>query len=326
MIPHRLLTLAMAAGVSLMMGPLQAADTWPPDQVNIVVPYPPGSEPDTLARDVGNALSQRTGSTFVVENRPGANAMIGTGYVARGPADGSVLLMVDRLSLVTNPLLYDNVPYEWQEDLKPVTDFAAVNLYVAVNSELPIENYEDLIEYARVHPGELNVGTGGNGHVTHIGMEMLARAEGVEFSYIPYKGISPAMVDTVGGQIDAVMAGGLMMATHRANGGIRVLVVGADEREAFMDDVPTLAEAGGQPGTIPSTYFSLFAPASVPDEVIATMHDEIAEVLANPKLRSNYEARGLIVAPNDPQSMMATMLSDQENYSRLIEEAGITVN
>ncbi len=325
MTPRHILGTALLASCTLT--PLYAADTtWPPDQVNIVVPYPPGSEPDTLARDVGNALAQRTGSTFVVENRPGANAMIGTGYVARGPDDGSVLLMVDRLSLVTNPLLYDNVPYDWQEALKPVSDFAAVNLYVAVNRDLPVENYQEFIEYARTNPGVVNVGTGGNGHVTHIGMEMLARAEGVEFSYIPYKGISPAMVDTVGGQVDAVMAGGLMMATHRANGGIKVLTVGADEREAFMDDIPTLAEAGGQPGTIPSTYFSLFAPAGVPDATIAAMHDEIAEVLGNPELRSNYEARGLVVAANEPEAMLATMLEDEKRYAELIEAAGITVN
>lgn len=314
----------LAAALPLSAALAQAA-TWPSAQVTIVVPYPPGSEPDALARDISQALTQKTGKTIVVENRPGANAMVGTAAVARGPADGSMLLLVDRLSLVTNPLLYDKVAYDWKQDLKPVTDLAEVQLYVAVNSKFPAANLREFIDYARANPGKINVGTGGNGHVTHIGMEMLARAEGVTWNYIPYKGIVPAAIDTVGGQVDAFMAGGLVMAPHRASGGIKVLAVGAKTRNDFMADVPTLEQAGGKAGTIPATYFSLFAPATVPDPVIAQIRDHVADALTQDKLRNTYEARGLVIGASQPADMRAAMQHDETRYRDLIKAAGITV-
>lgn len=303
----------------------QAAD-WPPAQVSIVVPYPPGSEPDALARDISHTLSQKTGKTIVVDNRPGANAIIGASHVARGPDDGSSLLMIDRLALVTNPMLYGNVPYDWKTAFKPITDIAEVQLYVAVNSKFPADDYRGFIEYARANPGKVNVATGGNGHVNHIGMEMLARSEGVEFTYVPYKGTVPAMIDTLSGQADATMAGGMVMATNRANGGIKVLTTGGSIRHDLLADVPTLEQAGGKPGSIPTTFFSLLAPAGVADDTVQQIRDMVVEVIQEERLRNAYESRGLVIAGTQPADMRAAMEKDEGRYREVIEAAGIQVN
>lgn len=302
------------------------ADTWPPEQVSIIVPYPPGSEPDALARDISHALTQKTGKTFVVENRPGANAIVGSSYVARDPGNGATLLMIDRLALVTNPLLYSNVPFDWKTAFKPITDIAEVQLYVAVNNKFPADDYKGFIEYARANPGRVDVATGGNGHVTHIGMEMLARSEGVEFNYVPYKGITPAMMDTLGGQADAIMAGGLVMATNRANGGIKILATGGNIRHDLLADVPTLEQAGGKPGSIPTTFFSLLAPSGVPDDTVQKIRDMVVEVIQEDKLRNAYESRGLVIAGTQPADMRAAMEKDEGRYREVIEAAGIQVN
>jgi tripartite-type tricarboxylate transporter receptor subunit TctC len=308
--------LALSAGTAF-------AQAWPPATVRIVVPYPPGSEPDVLARDLGASLAKQTGKTFVVDNKPGANSIIGTGEVVKGDSDGSVLLMVDRLAVVTNPVLYNKLPYKWEESLKPVSDLAGVRLFIAVRDSFPAGTYAEFLRYAKEHPGKVTVGTGGNGHVTHIGMAMVAQAHGLSFSFVPYKGVVPAMQDLLAGQVDAVMAGGLVMQAQAAGKRIRVLVVGDDKRAAVLPDVPSLAEAGGAAGSIPSTVFSLLAPAKVPDAVVGQISAAVAKAMGGPDVKSSYAAKGLDVGPTTPVKTLALMKEDAPRFEKIIRDAGI---
>ncbi|PND35133.1 ABC transporter substrate-binding protein [Achromobacter pulmonis] len=311
------------ASLALTSAGPAAAQGWPSDTVKIVVPYPPGTEPDVLARDLGNRLFKQSGQTVIVENRPGANAIIGSDYVARAAADGNTLLMIDRLALETNPFLYAKVPYRWQEDFKPVTDLGQVQLYVAVSDAFPAKTYREFIDYARANPQRINVGTGGQGHVNHLGMAMLARAEGVQFTYVPFKGVAPAMTAVMAGDVDSVMAGGLAVAEQYKAGKIRVLVAGSPQRAAMMPDVPTLEEAGGKPGSIPSTVFSLFVPGKTPDALVARINQVVTAVTAEPDFRKTYEARGLQVLGSTPQATLEAMKAEAARYQALIEAAGI---
>lgn len=299
------------------------AQSWPPATVHIVVPYPPGTEPDVLARDLGNELATQTGRSFVVENKPGANSMVGTGAVIRAGADGSTLLMVDRLAVVTNPKLYLNMPYAWERDLKPVSDLAGVNLFVGVRAGLPIKTFGDLVAYAKANPKKLNVGTGGIGHVNHIGMEMLSQAHGLSFSYVPYRGLSPAIMGLLTEEVDVVMGGGLPFVPHVETGKVRLLAVGADKRAGFLPDVPTITEAGGQGDSIPATVFALFAPGSVPDAVVAQINAAVVKAMDNPQIRESFAARGLAVSTSRPEVMLATMKADTLRYEKIIRDAGI---
>jgi len=308
----------------LALGAVSAmAQSWPPATVRIVVPYPPGTEPDVLARDLGNALSKQTGKAFVVDNRPGANSIVGTEVVTKGEADGSTLLMVDRLAVVTNPVLYAKMPYQWETALKPVSDLAGVNLFVGVREGLPVKNFAEFLQYAKTAPGGVNIGTGGNGHVNHIGMEMLKQAHGLNFSYVPYRGVAPAVLGLLSGEVDAVMAGGMVMQAHAKSGKIRLLAMGDTQRAMYLPDVPTLAEAGGKPGTIPSTVFALFAPAKVPDAVVTQINQAVAKVMDSSQVKGTYAVRGMDVATSTPQQTLASMKKDAVRYGKIIREAGI---
>lgn len=301
------------------------AQTWSPTNVRIVVPYPAGTEPDVLARDIGNALSRQTGKTFVVDNKPGANSIIGTDVVAKAEPDGATLLMVDRLALVTNPMLYSKLPYKWEEAVKPVTDLARVNLMIGVRSGLPVKNFTELVAYAKAHPGQLNAGIGGNGHVTHIGMEMLSKAHGYTQTYVPYKGIGPAITGLAAGEVDVVIAGGVALQAQARSERIRLLAIGDEQRAAFAPDVPTIVEAGGKAASIPSTVFALFAPGKVPDAVIAQINQAVTQAVANSPMKANYAARGLEVGTSRPAETLASMKRETVKYEQIIREAGIKI-
>ena len=301
------------------------AQSWSATTVRIVVPYPAGTEPDVLARDIGIALSKQTGKTFVVDNKPGANSIIGTNAVAKAEPDGATLLMVDRLALVTNPMLYSKLPYKWEEAVKPVTDLARVNLMIGVRSGLPVKTFTELVAYGKAHPGKLNAGTGGNGHVTHIGMEMLSKAHGYTQTYVPYKGIGPAITGLSAGEVDVVIAGGVALAAQAKSERVRLLAIGDEQRAGFAPEVPTITEAGGKAGSIPSTVFALFAPGKVPDAVITQINQAVVQAVASSPMKTNYAARGLEVGTSKPADTLASMKQEAVKYEQVIREAGIKI-
>lgn len=313
-----LVFMTMASAVAL-------AQAWPPATVRIVVPYPPGTEPDVLARDLGNALSAQTGKTFVVDNKPGANSIVGTDAVAKAEGDGSTLLMVDRLAVVTNPQLYSKLPYQWETALKPVSDLAGVNLFLGVREGLPVKNFKEFIQYAKANPQKINVGTGGNGHVNHIGMEMLAQAHGLSFTYVPYKGVAPAVLGLLTGEVDVVLAGGLALEPHIKAGKVKALTVGSSQRQSFMPDVPTVVEAGGKEGTIPSTVFALLAPSKVPDSVVQQISSAVSKVMDTPQVRGAYAVRGVNISTTKPDQTMILMKAEATKYEKIIRSAGIKI-
>lgn len=315
----------IAAAFAALCTSAVLAQAWPPATVKIIVPYPPGTEPDVLARDVGNALSRQTGKAFVVENKPGANSIIGTETVAKADGDGATLLMVDRLAIVTNPQLYSKMPYKWETSLRPISDLATVRLFMGVREGLPVKSLSEFIAYAKANPKKVNVGTGGNGHVNHIGMEMLSQAHGLSFTYVPYKGVAPAIQGLLTGEVDVVLAGGLAMQSHAKTGKIKLLAVGDTQRAGFMPEVPTLVEAGGKADSIPSTVFSLIGPARVPDALAQQISRAVAEAINQPKLKENYGSRGLEVAPTTPDQTLELMKREALRYEKIIRDAGIKI-
>lgn len=298
------------------------AQSWPPATVKIVVPYPAGAEPDVLARDLANVMAKRTGKAFVVENRPGANAIIGTDVVAKAPGDGATLLMVDRLSVVTNPVLYSKLPYDWRQQLAPVTDIAAVRLFLAIGPDVPAKDLRQFVDYAKANPGKVNVGIAGNGHVNHIGMAMLAQSEGFTVSYVPYKGLPPAIVGFLGGEVDALLAGGLVMQQMVKAKPIKVIAVGDTKRAAYLPDVPTVTEGGAKAGTIPSTVFSLFAPGSTTPAMVQDISAQFAAAMDDAFVK-RYVDRGLEVKASKPSEIASELKREGDHYERVIKELGI---
>lgn len=323
--PLAVLAALAAFGASMLATAPSAAQSWPSADTRIIVPYPPGAEPDVLARDVAQRLSAASGKNVIVENRPGANSIIGTEVVAKAPGDGTTLLMVDRLAVVTNPLLYSKLPYDTATQLKPITDMAGVRLFVVVSPNFPARSWRDFVAYAKANPKKVDVAIAGNGHVNHIGMEMVAQSEGIRFNYIPYNGMAPAMNGVLGAEVHALMTGGLSAQRMAQSKPVAVLAVGDDRRAAYLPEVPTVVEAGGKPGSIPSTVFSFFAPGRTPDALVERMQQAIAAV-STPEFRKIYEARGLTMLTGTPQSMASEMKVEAQRFEKVIRELGIKLD
>jgi len=305
--------------------PAALAQAWPSADTRIIVPYPPGSEPDVLARDVAQRLGTASGKTVIVENRPGANSIIGTEVVAKASGEGTTLLMVDRLAVVTNPMLYSKLPYDTATQLKPVTDMAGVRLFVAVSPNFPARNWRDFVAYAKANPKKIDVAIAGNGHVNHIGMEMVAQSEGIRFNYIPYAGMAPATNAVLAGEVQSVMTGGLSALRMTQAKPVAMLAVGDDRRASYLPDVPTVVEAGGKAGSIPSTVFAFFAPGRTPDALVERMA-QVLNGLVTPDFRRTYEARGLVMLGSTPKVMAAEMKEDAQRFDKVIRELGIKLD
>ena len=298
---------------------------WPRSNlVNIVVPYPPGTEPDILARDLGQRLNKITGANFVIENKPGANTIIGTSHVVRSKGDGNTLLMIDSAALASNPLLYKDVPYDWKKDLKIAAEVGKVQLVVGASKRFEAhKDFTSLIKYAQKNPGKVNVGTGGRGHINHLGMAMLAKAANLELTYVPYKGVSPAVNALLSGEVDVVMAGALALGPNVKSGNITALVTGGEKRNQFLPQVPTVKELGYPLSAIPSTVFTLVAPGKTEDQLVESINRTINQVTEDAGFRRQYESRGMELLNTSPAHAKKYVSNLQDNFQTIISDLGL---
>lgn len=319
-------TLLQLAGLALAFGAgAAAANSWPTKPVTIVVPYPPGSGPDVLARGLGQRLGAQTGQTFVIENRGGANATIGTDLVARSPADGHTLLLVDRMTLSVNPLLYSKLKYGPQ-DLAGISEVARVNLVFVTHADAPYKTWAQMVEHARQHKGTMNVGTGGIGSVHSLSLELIKRATGTQIQDVPYKGISPAVTATLSKEVDAVITGQETVLGHIREGKLRALAIGAETRSPLLPETPTLKELGAQPDLLLSTYFTLHAPAQTPKATIDAINAAARKAMADPAFVRDFAARGLEVAPSSPAAVDQGVARDAGRLGKIIKELGLKLD
>jgi tripartite-type tricarboxylate transporter receptor subunit TctC len=293
------------AGVFLLATALAAAapataQAWPDGPVRIVVPYRPGTGPDTLARDLAERLTKAHGQPVIVENRDGANGVIGTDLVAKAAGDGRTLLVVDSLSLPVNAVMLKKVPFDWRKDLKPVTPVADVDLFVYTTTKRDFRTVADAMAFARANPGVLNYGVVGNGSVSHLSMERLLAHQQVKVTKVNYNGIAQVVPALTTGEIDLFVLGPAAFRGHVAEGRVRVLVTGSEQRSTAFPDAPTLREAGLPPGLMLGTRFTLFAPGTTPDPLVARIHAVATEVLRDPGFREKFTRVGLSVVTGEP--------------------------
>jgi tripartite-type tricarboxylate transporter receptor subunit TctC len=307
----------LAAAALPLAGRAQGAD-----RIAIVVPYPPGSAPDFLARLLSTRLAAALGKTVVVDNRPGANAIIGSDFVTKARPDGTTLLLVDRMTVVANPLLYPKLPYD-PKNLQAVSDVARVNLLLTARGDAPYRNWNEFVAYSKSNPGKVSVGTGGAGSVHHLSLELMARATGAQFTHVPYKGISPAVQDMLGGQLSAVISGLEVVRPHLGSGKVRVLATGADARSQQLPEVPTLRELGIASTVLLPTTFSLFAPRGTPDAALEQVAAQLRKVLQQPEVAVQLADLGLLPTPSEPAQVRAGLDALGTQLSALIREANI---
>lgn len=318
----RLLLASLATCCALGTASAQPGD-WPSRPIRVVVPYPPGTGPDIMARLVTEKLAKELPASYVVENKAGVNGSIGTDVVVRAPADGYTFLLVDRLTVSVNPLLY-KLSYDPRKDLVPVSNIADVSLYLVVSSALPVSDYRSFVSYLKANPGKVNFGSGGVGSIMHLNMVLLQDGTGTSMLHVPYKAFAEVIPAMLAGDV-AVSSGGIeALQQHVAAGKLKLLAVGAPARTESEPNVPTIKEVAGEDLLI-STSYVMLARAGTPADIVAKMNAALRRVLADPEVRAASTRRGLKAYATSPEELERTIAADAARVGKLITDHRISV-
>jgi tripartite-type tricarboxylate transporter receptor subunit TctC len=297
------------------------AQTWPNKPIRMVVPYTPGGYTDLMARLVSERMAIALGQPIVIENKPGANAVIGTDSVAKAAPDGYTFGTVIAAHAV-NPSLNPKLPYDTMKDLSYVSLMSVAPLILIATPSLPANNMKELIALAKAKPGQLNFASSGIGSAAHLTMEMLKSREGINLQHIPYKGTSGALQDTVGGQINVMFdVIGPLMAQVRA-GNAKALAITAKEHIPAAGDTPTMAEQGVA-DFISGTWAGIIAPAGTPKDIIDRVSLEAKKALADPDLKKKLDDQGIVAVGSTPEEYRAFVAAEIQRWKKVIDDAGI---
>jgi tripartite-type tricarboxylate transporter receptor subunit TctC len=313
---------ALGAVAILLAGAGSAqAQNWPNKPIRMVVPYTPGGYTDLMARLVSEKMSTSLGQTIVIENKPGANAVIGTDTVAKAAPDGYTFGTVIAAHSV-NPSLNPKLPYDTMKDFTYVSLTSVAPLILIATPSLPAKDMKEFIALAKSKPGQLNFASSGIGSAAHLTMEMLKSREGLNLQHIPYKGTAGALQDTVGGQINVMfdVIGPLM--SQVKSGNAKALAVAAKQRVPAAGDVPTMTEAG-LPDFVSGTWSGIIAPAGTPKEIVDRVAAEAKKALADPELRKKLDDQGIVPMGTSPDEFKTFVTEEIARWKKVIADADI---
>ncbi|WP_194727004.1 Bug family tripartite tricarboxylate transporter substrate binding protein [Noviherbaspirillum malthae] len=317
------LVFAFAAG-SIAIG-ASAQQTYPNKPIRLVVPFPPGGGPDIIARLVANKLQATAKWNVVIDNRPGAGGNIGVDLVAKSPADGYTLVIGQTSNLAVNPTLYKKLPYQPLKDLAPITTLATAPLVLVVAANSPYKTLADVVAAAKAKPDQVTFASPGNGTVAHLTGEMLQKAAGIKLQHVPYKGISGALTDLLGGQVQLYMSSVPSAMSSIKNGKIRTIAVTSAQRAVDLPQVPTINESGYK-GFDAITWFGLLAPAGTPGPVIARLNSEVNKALQSNEVKEKISAEGGDAQGSTPDAFLALMKSDLVKWGQIVKDSGATID
>lgn len=313
--------LAFGIGIATM-ATAQAADRWPDRPVRIVVPYAAGGTTDFAARLIAQKLAEKTGGSFIVENKAGGSGTIGTQQVVRSDANGATLLANDT-SYAMLPGLFANLPWDHAHDLIPVTTMVQTPVVLMVPSNSPFKTLDDLRAYAKAHPGKLNFGSGGAGSSTHLQGALFNKDAGVDITHVPYKGAGEAMLGLVAGQVDVLITAAPTAMPQVDGKRARALAVTGAKRLPVLAEVPTFSEAG-LPQFAVQNWFGLAAPKGTPPAVIQTIAADVKQALDDPALRKRLAEQGAEPGGISPAEFAARITKETAIWSEIAKSAGIT--
>jgi tripartite-type tricarboxylate transporter receptor subunit TctC len=302
--------------------PAIAADEYPTKPVKVVVAFAPGSTSDVAARRVGQPMAVQLGQPVVVENRPGASGGVAAAMVSTAKPDGYVLLWCNQATHGANPALHRNLNYDALKDFTPIVRVATSPLVVTVNSALPSRSLPDFVALAKAKPGTLRYASAGNGSLTHILGELLARRAGVSLVHVPYKGDALGMNDAVGGHVEMFLSSPFLVLPQVKANRLHALAVSGPRRLPALLSVPTLTEAGIAGADLMS-WGGLCAPARTPQAVIDKLNQVASSAFLAPDLKTDFESQGYEVISNSPQEFAAFIKDEIARLTRLVNELGI---
>ncbi len=314
---------AIVLTLGLLTQATALAQNWPAKPVTIVVPFPPGSGLDLLARVIAEKISARTSQPSLVENRPGVGGLAGANFVARSAPDGHVLLAVPNTIVIAPHLLGRGIAggVDVMKDLAPVILAASTPMVLVVNPSLGVRSVEELLALARKQPG-LPYASAGNGTPMHIAGELFKKAASVDMLHVPYKGTGPSVADTLGGQVKVLFVGAGGVAQYLRSGKLLAIAVTEKRRSPLFPDLATFSELGIT-GADVDTWFGLLAPAGTPSATIARINAEINSAIALPDVRERLKTAGVDARGGTSEAFSLEMREDHARYGRIVREFGI---
>ena len=300
------------------------APEWPSRPVRFIVPYPPGGPTDIMGRIVAQAVQGPLGQPFVVENRAGANGLIGSEQAARAAPDGTTFL-VNASAHVIVPHLTPNMPIDVLADFVPVTNIAAVPLWLVVNPALPVRSVAEFIAYARANPGRIAYASSSQGGAPHLAGELFKLMTGTDLVRVPYRGSGPAGQDLIAGTVQAMFDSVPASAGAVRDGRLRALGVTTKNRIAPFPDLPTIAEAG-VPGYEISTWYGIWAPVRTPPATINRLQQAVAAAARNPETRARFDALGAEPVADSPEDYARFVRAEYDRWGKLVRDARIKLD
>ena len=313
---------AFIAGAATLLVPRAGAQAWPSKPLKVIVPYTPGGFTDITARLVTQKLQERLGQPVVIDNKPGANSIVGVDALAKSPPDGYTLAVVIA-AYAANITLYPKLPYDPKKDLAAVSLIGISPLVAAVNNDTPFKSAADLIDYARKNPGKVSYGSSGNGSAVNLTTELLKSMTQTSMVHIPYKGSAPALTDLMGGHIQLFMDAAVGLINPGKTGKVRLIGVASETRLAALPDVPTFIEQGIK-GFTGSTWAGILAPGGTPPAVIKRVADEVAAIVKLPDVKQKFDEMGTIPVGSTPAEFESFIGTETAKWGKVIRDAKIT--
>ena len=310
--------------VFLGYGVLAAAqEAYPSHPIRLIVSFPPGGGADLTARTAAQGMTDVLGQPVVVENRPGANGLVGAAAVAKSPPDGYTLLLTDRGALGVNPSLYKSLPYDPLRDFEYVGIVTSAPYVLVVDPKLPVKSLNELVRLAKAKPGAINYASFGIASMAQLNIEALKARLGIDLTHVPYKGAGPAVQAVVAGEAGVTISSPAAVLGFVHDGRLRALALGAPQRSALLPDVPTLVQAGGDDETLVPTYFAFALPAGTPRPIVERLHEAMKRALAVPQTAERLSAAGLEPTGGSGESLRELVRGDIPRFRKIIQDVGI---
>lgn len=309
-------------GVSLVVwATCAAAQAYPNRPVKIIVPFGPGGFTDVVARILGQKLGAAMGTSFVIENKPGAGSTIGMDQVAKSAPDGYTLGMISSTHMIS-PWIYKSVPYDPIKSFTPISKLVDSAYVLVVNPKVPAGNVQELVALAKAQPDVLHYASSGNGSTQHLMGGLFVSMSGAQLKHVPYRGSNLATTDLVAGVVESSFAGVPNVLPHLPSGKLRALAVTTAKRTPQLPDVPTLQEAG-VPGYDASNWLALLAPAGTPKDIVQRLNGEITKLMAQADVQKALFDAGVQISISSPDALTQLMLDEYNKWGKVVRETGI---
>lgn len=315
------MSIRVIAAIAALLPALAAAQAFPVKPLRMIVAFPPGGGTDIVARIIAPKLGEALGQQVIVDNRPGADGIVGTEVAAKSPADGYTLFLGTAGNLAINQTLYGKVPFDIARDFSGITQVVAVDMMLTVHPSLPVKTAKDLIALARGRPGQLNYASTGTGGIPHLGAELFNHMAGTKMAHIPYKGGGPALRDLLGGHVPMLVQSVVQGLPPVREGKLRALALLGGKRSPLLPDLPTMSET--LPGYEAGNWYGMVVRANTPAPIYKRISEELTTVLRAPDVRERIVALGATPVASTAEEFAAFLKSETAKWAKVIKEANV---